>query len=94
LTDALGREAVAQTVISGKEFHMTIRHGLDDRELSITLYHEVLEAATVAALEPPESVVDFNEGDFECVAHEMHTTLGTATAATLSGMLQSLGFRG
>jgi hypothetical protein len=52
LTDALGREAVAQTVIRGKEFHLTIRHGLDDRELSITLYHEVLEAATVAALDP------------------------------------------
>lgn len=45
---------------------------LDDRGLSINLYHEVLEAATVGAQSPPESVIDFNEGDFERVAQEMH----------------------
>ena len=94
LEDALGREAVAQTIVRGREFHITIRHGLDDRELSISLYHEVLEAATVAALSPPESVLDFNEGDFERVAHEIYASLGNATATTLSSMLQSFGFRG
>lgn len=94
LEDALGRSAVAQTIVRGKEFHITFGYGLDDRELSISLYHEVLEAATVGAQSPPESVIDFNEGDFERVAQEMHTRLGEATPITLGSMLQSLGFRG
>jgi acyl-CoA reductase-like NAD-dependent aldehyde dehydrogenase len=33
--------------------------------LSISLYHEVLEAATLAAVNPPATVLDFNEGDSE-----------------------------
>lgn len=77
LEDALGRKAVAKTTVRGKEFHIALRHDLDDKELSLSLYHEVLEAATVAASSPPESVLPFNEGDFERVAHEMHGSLGT-----------------
>src|SRR5438309_10896005 len=63
--DALGREAVAQTRISGREFHLTLRSGLSEEELSVSLYHEVLEAATIASASPPTTVTEFNEGDFE-----------------------------
>ena len=92
MADALGREAIAQTSIVGRRFRMIIRSGLSDRELSITLYHEILEAATVASIHPPESVMEFNEGDFERVAQSMHIELGDASPGTLNRMLQSHGF--
>lgn len=63
--DALGRAAIAQTRTLGKNFQLLIRSGLNERELSVTLYHEILEAATVALSHPAPSVLDFNEGDFE-----------------------------
>lgn len=65
LIDAIGREAVAQTSIIGRQFAIVIRAALSDEEVSISLYHEVLEAATVAALIAPAAVVMFNEADFE-----------------------------
>jgi hypothetical protein len=61
LEDALGRDAVAQTRIVGPQFRLTIRAGLSEEELSITFYHEILEAATVASVHPPVSVLDLNE---------------------------------
>ena len=93
LLDALGREAVARTQIIGRDFYLTIRRGLSDRELSVTLYHEVLEAMTVACVEPPSSVREFNEGDFESAAYAAHDRLGVASPVNLNRMLQSYGFR-
>ncbi len=93
LVDALGREAAAQTRIVGREFRLLIRAGLSERELSVTLYHEILEAVSVTSLEPPAAVLDFNEGDFEQAAQRMHEELGEATPAKLNAMLQSFGFR-
>jgi len=61
LADALGREALARTSIIGRQFLITIRPGLSGNEFSVTLYHEILEAATVAATNPPESVMIFND---------------------------------
>ena len=90
--DALGRPAVAQTRISGKSFSILIQAGMDEEELSITLYHEVLEAATVAVNSPPPAVAEFNEGDFERAAHAMHRQLGPASPVTLSLMLKQSGF--
>jgi hypothetical protein len=46
--------------------------GQPDNELSITLCHEILEAATVASLRPPASVADFNEGRFERAEKAAH----------------------
>jgi len=94
LEDALGREAVAQTRILGQEFRLLIRSGLPDEELSITLYHEVLEAATVASLHPPESVLDLNEAGFEAAARRANKTWGEASVENLNRMLQFYGFRG
>jgi hypothetical protein len=92
--DAMGREAIAQTSIIGKKLHIKIRAELSDEELSVTLYHEILEAATVAIPSPPDNVMEFNEGDFERAAREMHKTLGEASPENLNRMLQIYGFRG
>jgi len=94
MVDALGREAVAQTRIVGRDFHLLIRAGLSQRELSLSLYHEILEAASVASLHPPASVLEFNEGDFERAAHIAHDTWGDATPENLNRLLQSYAFRG
>lgn len=92
LEDALGREAIVQTRIVGREFRLIIRSGLPDVELSITLYHEILEAATVASLHPPESLCDLNEAGFEAAARQAQQTWGEATAENLNRMLQFYGF--
>jgi len=56
------------------------------------MYHEVLEAATVASASPPRRVLEFNEGDFEQAAHAAHTRWGLASPENLDRMLQFYGF--
>jgi hypothetical protein len=92
LLDPLEREATAQTTIRGKRFHILLRAGLDEHELSTALYHEVLEAATVALDHPPQAVLDFNEGAFERAAQAAHARLGPARPETLNQMLVEFGF--
>ncbi|HTA29997.1 MAG TPA: hypothetical protein VK731_05910 [Candidatus Cybelea sp.] len=94
LEDALGREAVAQTKIVGREFRLLIRAGLPEVELSLTLYHEILEAATVASDHPPASVLDLNEAGFEAAAREAYQRWGAASVENLNRMLQFYGFSG
>jgi hypothetical protein len=60
--------------------------------MSMSLYHEVLEAATLAMDLPPTAVIEFNEGDFEKAAQQSHRRLGMATPATLNEMLAEFGF--
>jgi hypothetical protein len=93
MVDALGREAIAKTGIVGRKIDLLIRSGLDERELSVTLYHEILEAAAVAIADVPASVMDFNEADFERTAYAMHDELGAASPENLNRMLQLHGFR-
>jgi len=93
LVDAVGREAIARTRIIGKKFEIAIRSGLSDDEFSVTLYHEVLEAATVAAANPPPTVRDFNEENFERAAYSAHAQFGAASVENLNSILQSYGFQ-
>jgi hypothetical protein len=93
LLDPLGRPATAQTIIRGSRFHIFLRDDLNEAELSLSLYHEVLEAATVAADHPPESVLEFSEGDFERAAQSAHARLGVASAEHLNQMLAEFGFQ-
>ena len=92
LLDPLERAATAQTTIRGKRFHILLYADLDERELSVSLYHEVLEAATVAADHPPEALLDFNEAAFERAAQVIHGKLGLATPGSLNQMLVEFGF--
>jgi hypothetical protein len=92
LRDALGREAIARTRIVGRTFEITMTSDLTEEEQSVTLYHEILEAAAVAAPNPPSAVIDFNEGDFERAAHLAHKEFGVASVENLNRMLKSYGF--
>jgi hypothetical protein len=92
LVDTLGRVAAAQTTIIGQRLSLRLRVDMDERELSLTLYHEILEAVAVGSAHPPEILLDFNEGDFELAAQKMHGKLGPATPETLNRMLQLYDF--
>ena len=94
IVDAIGREAIAQTSAIAREFRLLIRAGLNEEDLSITLYHEILEAAAVAIASPPANVMDFNEADFEQAAREAHERWGNASPANLNLLLQFHGFGG
>ena len=94
IKDPLGREATAQTQVVASEFRLLLRSGLSDEELSVTLYHEILEAASVAAANPPARVVDFNEAAFERAARAAHERWGDASPAHLNLLLQFHGFPG
>ena len=78
----------------GGEFRLLVRSGLSDKELSVTLYHEILEAACVAVADPPLAIMDFNEADFERAARKSHARWGNASWMNLNLMLQFHGFRG
>ena len=94
LLDPIGRPAAAQTLIRGKRLRILLRDDMDDEELSISLYHEVLEAAAVAAENPPASVMEFNEGNFEQAARAAHARYGCASPQNLNEMLAEFGFKG
>jgi hypothetical protein len=66
--------------------------GLTEEEISVTIYHEILEAATVASIDPPKAVRGFNEGDFERAAYQAHEQFGQVSPENLDRMLQFYGF--
>ena len=92
LVDPVGREAIARTRIIGRNLDLLIRAGLSQRELSVTLYHEILEAATVAMENPPAAVRELNEGGFDRAAYQAHEQLGEVSPQNLDRMLQLYGF--
>jgi hypothetical protein len=92
LLDPIERAATAQTLIRGRHFQIFLRADLDQREISVSLYHEVLEAATVAADVPPKAVTEFNEGHFERAARDAFDRLGVASPETLNQLLAEFGF--
>jgi len=92
--DPLGRAVIAQTRITGRKFHITILYATDEKECSVSIYHEILEAMTVASENPPTSVIDFNEGDFERAGYQAHEQFGPVSSENLNRMLQFYGFQG
>jgi hypothetical protein len=94
LADAMGREALAMTRVIGRAFYITVQAGMSDSEFSISVYHEVLETATVACFAAPVSVMDFNEGDFEREARAAFERWGPVSPSNLNLLLQFFGFGG
>lgn len=92
LLDPIERAATAETLIRDRQFFVSLRADLDERELSISLYHEVLEAATIGSDRPPDPLPEFNEGDFERAARAAHERWGNASASTLNLLLAEFGF--
>ena len=92
IADAIGREARARTRIVGRGFDLLIRAGLSQLELSVTLYHEILEAAKAAIENPPAAIRELNEGDFDRAAYQAHEQFGEVSPQNLDRMLQLYGW--
>ena len=75
LLDLLGKPALGRTVINGRKLSITLSGSLSEAEASVTLYHEVLEALTVAVPAAPESVRLLTESGFEGAALFLSRTL-------------------
>lgn len=93
ILDALQREAVARTRIVGRKLYLELRAALSEKEASISLYHEILEAASVGSSNPPVTVVDFNEPSFEQAAHDAFERWGCVTPGNLIRLLQFYEFQ-
>lgn len=79
-------------ILSRNNSSSSFARGLSEGEISVTIYHEILEAATVASIDPPEAVRSFNEGDFERAGYRAHELFGPASPENLDRMLQFYGF--
>jgi len=92
MIDPMGRTALAKTAITGREMIILLVAGLDEREKSISLYHEILEGLTVAVRNPPQTVTDFVESDFEAAAITAHERFGFADPEKVIMFLRIYGF--
>lgn len=93
MLDAAGRLALARTSIVGINLQIELAAAnLDLTGMSVSIYHEVLEAAAVASLFPPGKVCEMNEGDFEAAAQECQRLYGVVTPDHLNSMLECFGF--
>ena len=93
MVDAMGRVALARTIIVGITLEIELgASNPDPAEISISIYLEVLEAAALAAVHPPASVCELNEAGFEAAAQSCHLRLGMATPTSLNRMLGEFGF--
>jgi hypothetical protein len=92
MIDAIGRTALAKTIIIGSEISIMLAAGMDDIEKSRSIYHEMLEGLAVATPEPPPLIIDFNEADFEAAAITAHAHFGFADPHKVIRFLRSLGF--
>jgi hypothetical protein len=90
-----GGASLGQTTIhpirSGK---MTIQlaPGQSAVEQSVSIYHEVLEAAALDAKNPPMMLLDLSEAEFDMLAYMAYEQFGTATVENLNRLLHAVGF--
>jgi hypothetical protein len=91
-TDAIGRPALARALITGTDVQIQLAPESDEASLSISIYHEVLEAVAISVISPPAAVAAMNEGAFEAAAISAYETFGPAAPDTVNRMLEMHGF--
>ncbi len=92
MRDAVGRPALARAVIEGRTISIEIATAQAPEELSVSIYHELLEAMTVGVQSPPRAVWDLNEAGFEQVAQGAHRLHGLANSRSVIIFLSEFGF--
>ncbi len=92
MLDPIGRPALARSIIEGKRIRIEISDQLNNREVAISIYHEILEALTVAVDAPPQSVMELNEAGFEKEACEAYDIYGSPTPERVLIWIKSKGF--
>lgn len=92
MLDAIGRPALARAVIENGTISIYLTADQTPDEMSVSIYHEVLEAMTVGVFSPPAEVCDLNEAGFEQAAKDAHRRHGLANAASVLIFLREFGF--
>lgn len=92
MSDAIGRPALARVVIEGNTISIDLVANQTSDELSVSIYHELLEALTVGVTSPPQAVCDLNEAGFEKAAQDAHRRHGLANPDTVLKFLHEFGF--
>ncbi len=92
MRDAVGRPDLARALIEGRTISIEIATAQALEELSVSIYHELLEAMTVGVQSPPRAVWDLNEAGFEQVAQGAHRLHGLANSRSVIIFLSEFGF--
>ena len=92
MLDAIGRPALAKATIENRTIAIQLAAGQTPEEMSVSIYHEVLEAMTIGAPVPPPSVFNLTEVGFEQAAQDAHQRHGLATKVSVIGLLYEFGF--
>jgi len=92
MSDAIGRPALAKAVIAGDTISVDLVADQTSDELSVSIYHELLEAMTVGVPSPPRTVCDLNEAGFEKAAQDAHRRHGLANPHNVLNFLHEFGF--
>jgi hypothetical protein len=92
MCDAIGRPALAKAVIEGDTISIDLVADQTSDELSVSIYHELLEAMTVGVPSPPQAVCDLNEAGFEKAAQDAHRRHGLANPHNVLSFLHEFGF--
>jgi hypothetical protein len=92
MRDAIGRPALARAVIEGHTVSIEIASAQTPDELSVSIYHKLLEAMTVGVQSPPRAVRDLNESGFEQAAQDAHRLHGLANPRNVLTFLSDFGF--
>ena len=92
MLDAIGRPALARAVIENSTISIYLAVDQSPAEISVSIYHEVLEAMTVGVQSPPAEVCDLNEAGLEQAAREAYRRHGLANPASVLTFLREFGF--
>ena len=92
MMDAIGRPALARAVVENGTISIYLTADQTPDDMSVSVYHEVLEAMTVAVLSPPTQVCELNEAGFEQAAKDAHRRHGLANPASVLTFLREFGF--
>ena len=92
MLDAIGRPALAKATIENRTIAIQLAAGQTSEEMSVSIYHEVLEAMTIGVPFPPSAVRDFTEAAFEQAAKRAHRQHGLASKASVITFLYEHGF--
>ncbi|MGA0111150.1 MAG: hypothetical protein ACO3PN_03490 [Chthoniobacterales bacterium] len=92
MRDAIGRPALARAVIEGNTVSIELAAAQTPDELSVSIYHELLEAMSVGVQSAPRAVWDLNEAGFEQAAQDAHRFHGLANPRNVLTFLSEFGF--
>jgi hypothetical protein len=87
-----GGTALAQNSIIGNDVIITLASNQSNRQVAISIYHELIEVAIYKTrLNPPAALANLTESGIDALARRYYNTLGVPDVQKLTTMLRELG---